>query len=340
MDLKGTAISNTHFSSSLFTFEIHSQSNLLNAENPEDIGYKKGVDIGEEYLEYGYVDDRDILFSKMVWEVIDLNQKVNFPYLYPTDLTAIGDERRPLLYFIREAIGHELTSDMIFDDSNFNQTKSSVDIENLWRMKKPLLEGEISLENIAVFIEDQLLDNKKIEGESIFPYTYNQSDSPVGTGVFTYEDFKGLYNDYYNPGEQSFLDRNGNVLDEDEQEAFLQIASNITQELWVEDVHFEWINFKYEDLMYWRIKGLWYFDKIQSELKYRLIGIAPVAKPLGSSNNDSLNTNNQTGNQPCLDADGYDIDCNDPLAVTNPNLGSVSSTTNNELESMQNELKE
>lgn len=323
-----------------FTFEIHSQSNLLNAENPEDIGYKKGVDIGEEYLEYGYVDDRDILFSKMVWETIDLNQKVNFPYLYPTDLTAIGDERRPLLYFIREAIGHELTNDMIFDDSNFNQTKSSVDIENLWRMKKPLLEGEISLENIAVFIEDQLLDNKKIEGESIFPYTYNQSDSPVGTGVFTYEDFKGLYNDYYNPGEQSFLDRNGNVLDEDEQEAFLQIASKITQELWVEDVHFEWINFKYEDLMYWRIKGLWYFDKIQSELKYRLIGIAPVAKPLGSSNNDSLNTNNQTGNQPCLDADGYDIDCNDPLAVTNPNLGSVSSTTNNELESMQNEPQE
>jgi hypothetical protein len=129
-------------------------------------------------------------------------------------------------------------------------------------------------------------------------------------------------------------------LDEDEQEAFLQIASNITQELWVEDVHFEWINFKYEDLMYWRIKGLWYFDKIQSELKYRLIGIAPVAKPLGSSNNDSLNTNNQTGNQPCLDADGYDIDCNDPLAVTNPNLGSVSSTTNNELESMQNEPQE
>ena len=27
----------------------------------------------------------------------------------------------------------------------------------------------------------------------------------------------------------------------------------------------------------WRIKGVWYFDKRQGELKYRLLGIAPVA---------------------------------------------------------------
>ena len=33
-------------------------------------------------LEYGYVDDRDILYSKIVWEKIVLDEKVNFPYLF------------------------------------------------------------------------------------------------------------------------------------------------------------------------------------------------------------------------------------------------------------------
>src|SRR5690606_30769064 len=31
------------------------------------------------------------------------------------------------------------------------------------------------------------------------------------------------------------------------------------------------------DIVEYRIKGLWYFDKRQAELKYRLLGIAPVA---------------------------------------------------------------
>jgi gliding motility associated protien GldN len=324
-------------------FKSYSQSNILNATDPKDIGYSNStMDLGEDYLEYGYVDDKDILFSKMVWETIDLRQRVNFPYLYPIDFDAIGHERRPLLYFIREAIGHELNSEKIFDDSNFNRTKTDEEIENLWKMKKPLADGESSLQGIPEFIEDQLLDNRTIEGAPIFPYFYDQTDSPVGTGEFTYEDFQGLYNDYYNPGEQSYLDRSGNVLDEDEQEVFLKIAADITRELWIEDVHFEWINFKYEDLLYWRIKGLWYFDKIQSELKYRLIAIAPVAKPLGSSNNSTNSPNDQPDpNQPCVDADGYDVDCDDPSAIPNSSpVVSAAEPNNSELSTMQNEPQE
>ena len=35
-------------------------------------------------VEYGYVDDRDILWSKTIWETIDLDERINFPYYYPT----------------------------------------------------------------------------------------------------------------------------------------------------------------------------------------------------------------------------------------------------------------
>ncbi len=49
-----------------FTF---SQSNLLNAKNPEDIGVKtlSQLDLDDEsVLEYGYINDKDVLFSKTV----------------------------------------------------------------------------------------------------------------------------------------------------------------------------------------------------------------------------------------------------------------------------------
>ena len=51
-----------------FTFSISSlkaQSNLLNAKDPADIGKKDYVQLRQDEddkLEYGYVDERDILF--------------------------------------------------------------------------------------------------------------------------------------------------------------------------------------------------------------------------------------------------------------------------------------
>ena len=35
------------------------------------------------FLEFDYIDERDILWSKIVYEKIDLNEKLNFPLLFP-----------------------------------------------------------------------------------------------------------------------------------------------------------------------------------------------------------------------------------------------------------------
>ena len=102
-----------------FTF---SQSNLLNAKNPEDIGVKtlSQLDLDDEsVLEYGYIDDKDVLFSRTVWEIVDLSERVNFPYLYPTDTTLVGKERRPLIWYLIKGIKEGKIS-RIFDDGKFN----------------------------------------------------------------------------------------------------------------------------------------------------------------------------------------------------------------------------
>ena len=63
----------------LLPVSMMAQANILNAKRPEEIGVKteaqKAAD-NDAPLEYGYVDDRDILWSKTVWEVIDLDERV------------------------------------------------------------------------------------------------------------------------------------------------------------------------------------------------------------------------------------------------------------------------
>ena len=41
------------------------------------------------------------------------------------------------------------------------------------------------------------------------------------------------------------------------------------------------------DIKEYRIKGLWYFDKRQAEMKYRLLGIAPVAPDVNTIDQDT-----------------------------------------------------
>ena len=72
------------------------QSNLLNAATPSDIGKKTIQQLAydnDEPLEYGYIDDRDILWSKVTWEYIDLNERINLPYYYPVDTTNVASDK-------------------------------------------------------------------------------------------------------------------------------------------------------------------------------------------------------------------------------------------------------
>ena len=70
----------------VFGFQLSSaQINILNAKVAGDIGVKTEAQIqadNDKPLPYGYVDDRDILWSVEVWEVIDLNERANFPLLF------------------------------------------------------------------------------------------------------------------------------------------------------------------------------------------------------------------------------------------------------------------
>lgn len=86
---------------------VFAQANILNAKSPEEIGVRteaqKAVD-NDKPLDYGYVDDRDVLFSKIVWERINLDERSNFPLYYPIDTNNIGQNRRSLYDVLMKSI--------------------------------------------------------------------------------------------------------------------------------------------------------------------------------------------------------------------------------------------
>jgi len=70
--------------------------NVLNAMSPEELREQRAnktkvTEAGDtistmaEPLEYGYIEDKDVIWSKVVWEVIDMNERLNQPFYRASD---------------------------------------------------------------------------------------------------------------------------------------------------------------------------------------------------------------------------------------------------------------
>ncbi|GAL64608.1 GldN protein [Algibacter lectus] len=185
---------------------MFAQANILNAKSPEEIGVRtdaqKAVD-NDKPLEYGYVDDRDILFSKMTWEKVVLDERSNFPLYYPIDTNNISSNRRSLYDVLMKNIKNGKIAN-IYDDSYFNAKRTLKDIESALS----------KIDTTGVGIE-QLNAGEELSAEYI-----NRRDITAA------------------------------------------------------------------EIREYHIKGLWYFDKRQAEMKYRLLGIAPVAPDVNFIDDD------------------------------------------------------
>ena len=107
------------------------QVNILNAKTPDEIGKKTEEQIAldnDKPIPYGYTDERDILWSKTTWEIIDLDERVNFPLYYPIDTNNIGSERRSLYDVLVKNIKNGNISE-IYADSYFTEKRTLRDIE-------------------------------------------------------------------------------------------------------------------------------------------------------------------------------------------------------------------
>lgn len=134
-------------------FSVNAQSNLLNAKTPADIGKKSPAQLisdNDKPLAYGYVHDRDILMGKTTWEIIDLDERINFPLYYPIDTANVGKERRSLFDVLLKNIKSGKITE-VYTDSYFNTKKSLKDMSSSFTYTDTLQAG---IDEINNYFED------------------------------------------------------------------------------------------------------------------------------------------------------------------------------------------
>lgn len=177
---------------------INAQANLLNSKTVDQIGKKNEQQLAADNdapLPYGYVDDRDVLWSKVVWEFVDLNQKLNLPYYFPIDTTNISTDRRSLFDTLVRGIKQGKIKEA-YSDSFFTSK---------------ITQQEIDTRLVNVREENGYVDTFRIQTQDVEGYM---------------------------------------------------------------------------------IKGMWYFDKRQGELKYRLLALAPMGKDVQSLGVENVEDDN------------------------------------------------
>ena len=149
--------------------------NMLNAKNPEEIGKvpkERVIASKDKPLPYGYVDDRDILWSKIVWEHIDLNERINMPLYYPIDSAFVNSSRKSLFYTLLRGIKKGDIKE-VYDDSFFKSKLTMKDInQKLTRVDTSdyayelLNEGETDIKDFVdeVSIKSEDIDGYRIKG--------------------------------------------------------------------------------------------------------------------------------------------------------------------------------
>lgn len=180
---------------------------ILNAKSPEEFRqlreenkFKKGDSIISNEitpLSYGYIDEKDVLKSMVVWEIIDMNDKLNQPYYHNSD--GLVSQNKSLFQILIDGINSGKIAE-VYDDELFT-TRLSPD--------------EIKKRTSKLVISDDLID--KINSGA----TVTEADKKAGTDVY---------------------------------------------------------ETKSEDVKLLKVKGMWYIDKRDSQMKYRLLGIAAMGK--------------------------------------------------------------
>jgi len=152
----------------LYSNTLFSQANLLNATIPEEIGVKTEKQLAadnDKPLPYGYIDDRDILWSKMVWEYIDLNEKINLPLYYPVDTSNISSNRRSLYDTLLRGIKDGDIVDF-YDDSYFTDKLTLEDIDDRLH-KKELTDAGVEAKNFGEEVTEDMYDIRDMQSADI-----------------------------------------------------------------------------------------------------------------------------------------------------------------------------
>jgi hypothetical protein len=245
-----------------------SQANLLNTKSSYELETVSKIEESAEFkpLDYAKVSDEDIVFSYTTWEVMDLNERVNFPFLYPIDIYSVTPDRKPLIHYLIDGV-RSFEFPAYFNDT-FTEEISDEEFENIqvYKVLKPGVDADGITEGKEHF---DIAGSWRAHLESL-GYEFPEEEWVT-----------------YDPSSTEFLELEDNLKVDEYQRKWNAVAASL-----MPDTDFNSAEFEYSDVRKYIIKGVWYFDRIATELKFRPIAIGPVAL---SAEDKFAQTNDDTG---------------------------------------------
>ena len=147
------------------------QANLLNARVPQEVGNLNDQQMeanDEKPLAYGFVDDRDLMWSKTVWEVIDLDERVNFPYYYPTDTLNLGPDRRSLFDVLKKNLSDSNIKE-VYKSAYFQEKLTYEEIQERL-VAVDTTDAGYEQFNADGFVDPQFIERRRITAAEIRQY--------------------------------------------------------------------------------------------------------------------------------------------------------------------------
>ena len=210
--------------------------------------YFKEVVPTKKVIPYEYVREADVMWSKRIWRAIDLREKFNHPLYYPLD---------------------DFQDDM--DPTDFSSWRRNTSRWSLWSIiRYHVLVGDLTL--YSPFDPDW----QKWKDGDLFKYPFTQikyGDQTISGGTFMTDkiyrkeilDMQYLGYELIDSNPEPYTNVNGYDS---------TVTINGVTETVYPDPEFVW--YKSEDIVQYRIKEDWFFDKERSVMDVRIIGICPV----------------------------------------------------------------
>jgi len=271
---------------------VFGQNSILNASSPQTFREEREAkkdSIGTP-LKYSFIEDKDILRSMVVWEIIDMNDKINQPYYHNAD--GLVSQNKSLYQVLLDAVNNGKIKE-VYQGDDFTA-----------RLTPEQIVSATSAVQVADYFSQTLNENKIEEGtannlKKYFTSAINSTDTDISSIKAFYgsrlEDVL-LYNDGSSPVteetpvEETTTTKKGKKKKTTKKAA--PKAVNIAPGTVLVKLDGSWYKINRNDISSnvdkivtgtekvkaLKLMGMWYVDKRDTQLRYRLLGIAAMGE--------------------------------------------------------------
>lgn len=262
------------------------QSSILNAGSPQT--FREDREVKKDSitpLKYGFIEDKDILRSMVVWEIIDMNDKINQPFYHNSD--GLVTQNKSLYQILLDAVNSGKIKEVYSgDDFTTRLTPEGIAAATSVPMVDNYFVETLNANKISDAEAQKLLkyftsvkgsDNKQVTGLFMKYSTrlsdvleFNGSAQPAATEE-TVTTGKGKKKKTVKKTTKGPAIEPGTMLVNLDGSWYKIKKSDI-------DANVGFSETKTEKVKALKLMGMWYIDKRDTQLRYRLLGIAAMGE--------------------------------------------------------------